>query len=701
MTGDLHARYSAAEKLLPSRLDELVTRGRVRPQWVDGRDVFRYTVSTGTGQACFEVDCVAGTKREIEPEPPAFLPHEVPSPDRKWVTFRKDFDLWVREVATGTERPLTRDGSAERPYGRSTDAADVAGLLSQFGLEAPPVVVWSPDSTHVLTCRVEQGDLQLMHLVQASPPDGARPRLRSYRYAMVGEPCTARMRLVVLAVGDGDSLEVDRDFEAPYLSPLMVRRAWWSDDASALYYLDEGRRGAAVELLAISAEDGSVRKVLTEVSDTQLQLAPLFMNHNVRVLGTGEVLWWSERSGWGHLYLYAADGTVRTLTSGEWVVRDLFAVCEQRRIAWFTAAGREEGADPYVRQIYAVSLDGGEPRRLTHDELDHELLASPSQRYAVDVASSLGTPARSVLRTLGSGDELELEVADASALYEAGWQPPERFTALAADGVTPLYGILHKPHGFDPAQSYAVLDDIYPGPQINAASVRFPSSGGMDPGRHAASMAALGFAVVVVDARGTPLRSKAFQDATRCGRDIIVEDHVAAITQLAQTRPWLDMQRVGIYGKSGGGQMSTRAMLVRPDFYRAAVSVAGDHDDATYHAMWGEKFFGLPGDFDYRHASNAALADRLEGKLLLIHGDMDDNVTPHLTIRLVDAFMGADRDVDLIIVPNADHAMLSHQAHWIRRRWDYFVRHLMGTDPPAYRLQPIPLDLSVLEAAFG
>jgi dipeptidyl aminopeptidase/acylaminoacyl peptidase len=259
--------------------------------------------------------------------------------------------------------------------------------------------------------------------------------------------------------------------------------------------------------------------------------------------------------------------------------------------------------------------------------------------------------------------------------------------------------VLYKPHGFDASERYPVLDDIYPGPQANAAPVSFPGAQPMTPAGHAASMAALGFVVVVVDGRGTPLRDKAFQDATRKDRDIVLQDHVAAIRQLAETRPWLDLDRVGIYGHSGGGWASTRGVLTHPGFYKVAVSMAGDHDDATYHAMWGERFFGT--DHDYAAASNSALVDRLEGKLLLIHGDLDDNVTPHLTIRLVDAFMAADKDVDLLVVPNSNHLMLTHQHHWIRRRWDYFVQHLMGEPPPSYRLSPLPVDASVLEDLMG
>jgi dipeptidyl-peptidase-4 len=696
---DLAARYAAAEALLPVKVKDLVKRANVRPQWVGETDVFRYTVVGDARPEFYEVDGAAWSRTPIEAPAREFPPHEIASPDKTKVAFLRGFDLWVRDVASGAERQLTHDGSADHPYGKAPDVLDLEVMLGTFGVQAPPLAVWSPDSTRLLTHRLDQGRLEQMHLVQAAPPGGGRPSVRSYRYAMVGDPEVTSAQLVILDVGDGSRVDVDGTIAVPYLSPLMLKHAWWTPDAKTVHLVDVGRAAATAELWAIDTTTGAVRTLVTETSPTQIQLAPLFMYLNVKVLATGEVLWWSERSGWGHLYLYTPDGSVSTLTDGEWLVRDLVAVDEDRRVATFTAAGREHGLDPYVRQVYEVDLDGGQVRRVTDDDLDHTLTPSPSGRFAVDVASSLQTPPRSLLRRLGTPDVLELEVADATALLAAGYTPPERFQVLAADGVTPLYGVLYRPHAFDKSRTYPVLDDIYPGPQVNAAPVTFPGAQPMTPAANAPSMAALGFAVVVIDARGTPLRSKAFQDATRDDRDIVLQDHRAAISQLAQTRPWIDLDRVGIYGISGGGWASTRALLTQPDFYKVAVSIAGDHDDATYHAMWGERFFGA--GHDYTAASNSSLVDRLEGKLLLIHGDMDDNVTPHLTIRLLDAFMAADKDVDLLIVPNSTHAMLTHQSHWIRRRWDYLIRHLMDQEPPVYKLAPLPVDLTALEELFG
>jgi dipeptidyl aminopeptidase/acylaminoacyl peptidase len=319
----------------------------------------------------------------------------------------------------------------------------------------------------------------------------------------------------------------------------------------------------------------------------------------------------------------------------------------------------------------------------------------------LDVTSGVDTPEASALLDTTGRVVLELERGDAEALYATGWEPPQRFSVKAADGVTALYGNLFKPHGLDPGRKYAVLDDIYPGPQIGAASVRFLMPG--SPAENAHSMAALGFAVVVVDGRGTPLRSKAFQEHCRGEHDSDwVEDHAAAIRQLGETHPWLDVDRVGIYGFSGGGRASARCLFLRPDVFKVAVSAAGNHDDFVYHPTWGEKYHGSPDDTDFVAHSNPPYADRLQGKLLLIHGELDNNVTPYLTMRLVDALMKANKDFDLLLVPNADHLAMPHRAYWLRRRFDYFVQHLMGETPPPYRIEDVPFDAaSITERLFG
>ena len=623
------------------------------------------------------------------------------SPDGRWSVAVRDDNLMVRDRATGAERPLTDDGVASYGYGTQPDISNSRFTFERLGARTPPVVAWSPDSRRLLTHRIDQRDLPLMHYMQSTPPDGGRPRLYSEHYAMVGENALAAGEIVVIDVETGErTWWAGPEIIVPFRSPITQRRLWWAPDGRSVYLITGARGDRTVRLYAMDPDNGATKLLVEESSDTNVQTSPiLFQPPNVHVLGTGETVWWSERTGWGHLYLYTTSGSVRPLTSGEWLVRDLVAVDEEARVAVFTAAGREPELDPYVRQLYRVGLDDGSVSRLTDDVLDHEATGSPSGRFIVDVTSWVDAPSASRLLDGDGGVVLELGQSDAGQLHAAGWAPPERITVKAADGVTDLYGLLYKPHDFDPDGQYPILDDIYPGPQINAAPIRFLETG---TARHAASMAALGFAVVIIDGRGTPLRSRAFRDHCRGEHDSdYLADHVAAIRQLAATRPWLDLARVGIYGHSGGGRASTAALLRHPDFFKVAVSTAGNHDDRIYHPGWGETYIGMIGEADYTGHSNMPYADRLTGRLLLMHGELDNNVHPYMTLRLIDALMTANKDFDLVIIPNADHRADAHQPYWLRRRWDYFVRHLLGQEPPDYRIADIPVTADDLAEIFG
>ncbi|SDU47120.1 S9 family peptidase [Jiangella alkaliphila] len=756
MSTDLAGRYAKAEALLAHNLKKLVHSQQVRPNWIRDTETFWYRNQTAEGVRFVLVDAEAGTQRpafdherlaqalgavldkEVDPAQLPFFGIELTddvvrvvdgeqrieisldtyaatilgpahgsetrSPDGRWSVGVRDHNLYLRDTATNEERQLTSDGAEAYSYGTPPDSTANRVMQENLGFTTPPLVVWSPDSTRFVTHRLDQRDLELMHLVRSAPAGGGRPTPMTYRYAMVGEENVATADFFVFDARTGQATQAKSEpVRMDYLSAIAIGHVWWNAGSTTVYWLSAGRGGRTARLHEFDPATGEVTVLVEETSDTNVLHGPQFYDRNVKVLDSGEVLWWSERTGWGQLYRYAADGTVSTVTSGDWLARTVVGVDEQNRRVVFTAAGREPGADLYVQGLYSVSLDGGEITAIASDGLDHDPRPSRSGRFFVDVMSRVDVPAVSVLRDATGAVVLELERADATALYAAGWSPPERVVVKAADGVTDLYCAIYKPHDFDPSKTYPVLDEIYPGPQVSTTPIRFPLSGGvLTAERHAAPFAALGFVVVAVDARGTAMRHRAFQDHARLGGDgEFVADHVAAIKQLGQTRPWLDLDRVGIYGHSGGGYASTRSMLLAPDFFKVAVSSAGDHDDATYHAWWGERFFGLPDEFDYGPHANAADVGNLQGKLLLAHGAMDDNVTPHLTMRLVDALIDANKDFDLFIVPNADHSMFHQQAYWLRRRWDYFVRHLMGETPPSYRIADVPVDPEVIAAYMG
>ena len=747
---DLLSRYQAAERLIPYHWKDLVVSGRVNPNWISGTDRFWYAHRSRRGIEWVLVDPSAGSRvpafdhaalavalssalgRRVEaaelpidrleirngeplrldadgkcwlwnPASSALTPAGLAprqfldsvSPDGHWAVTVREHNLVIRDLASGAEQLLTSDGMAGYSYGTQTDVGSFRFVLDLLNLQMPPALAWSPDSRRLVSHRIDQRSLPYMHYVQSSPGDGGRPRLYTDHYAMVGEKSVPAAELVVIDVETGKLTWARTPgiiVPSCFSSPITLRHVWWAPDGQHIYVISGERGDQIVRLYRLNPDTGEAQLLVEDNSDTHVQTNPLgFGPPNVRVLATGETIWWSESSGWGHLYLYRPDGSVRQLTDGDWLVRDVVTVNEQARAIVFTGAGREPGLDPYVRQIYRVCLDTGEIERLTDDLLDHDVTGTPSGRYLVDVTSWIDAPEASVLRDADGALVVPLECGDAELLFQAGWDPPERFTVKASDGATDLYGILYKPHGFDPGARYPILDDIYPGPQQGAVTIRLSPKPGA--AQHAASMAALGFAVVVVDGRGTPLRSKAFQDHCRGEHDAdYLADHVAAIRQLAATRPWLDLDRVGIYGHSGGGRASTQALLCHPEFFKVAVSSAGNHDDRLNHAGWGEKYVGLPGVGHYQAHDNSARADQLQGKLLLIHGELDNNVHPCMTLRLASALISANKDFDLLIVPGADHTMLVSQAYWLRRRWDYFVRHLHGLEPPQYRIADIPLD---------
>jgi len=407
------------------------------------------------------------------------------------------------------------------------------------------------------------------------------------------------------------------------------------------------------------------------------------------------VLWFSQRDGWGHLYVYDATTgeLLEQLTSGAWAVADVLHMDEVGRWVYFTAVGTTAASDPYFELLYRVSLDGGEPQLLTPEDATHRITFSPSGDFFIDSYSRVDQPPVTVLRSATGDVLMELERADIEDLVATGWTCPERFCVKARDGSTDIYGVLIRPTSFNGNSQLPVLDDIYAGPQTNRAPASFAgytSPSHQHPSHaargfwHAQALAELGFAVVMVDGLGMPFRSKAFRDwSFRNVGDGGIEDHVVALRQLALQHPYLDLERVGIYGHSAGGYASTHAMLRFPEFFKVAVSSAGNHDHRLDKATWIERYMGLPvGDY-YCEQANSTLADNLRGKLLLIHGEMDENVHVASTLQLVDALIKADKDFDLLLLPNRPHAC-TDDLYFIRRRWDYFVRHLLGREPPAY-----------------
>ncbi|MFI7057195.1 DPP IV N-terminal domain-containing protein [Streptosporangium canum] len=751
--------YQAAEQLLRHNRSKLVRGGRIRPQWIDGGDRFWYAVDTPEGRRFILADPEAGTRepafdhvraasalaaasgREVDVRALPFAAIELTvgavefdafdthwrcpldtyvceeaagsppgdflapaSPDQKHAVFLRGNDLWARSPGDGRERALTSDGAVDHAYGASPFVPLV--LLNKLGLPGlPPAVAWSPDSTRVLTHRTDLRGVRQTHLVESMPADGGAPRLMTQRYAFPGDDRLPLGEFVVLDVASGTAVRARTEpVTIPLLSPITTGWAWWADDSSAVYYLEQSRDVRTLRLNRLDPVTGEVRTLITETGDTRVEPAQTQAQRPmVRVLSGGkEALWYSQRDGWGHLYLYDAhSGEPRgQVTSGQWAVQEILHVDEAGRVVYFVVSGLV-AADPYRRSVCRVGLDGSGFERITDDDQDHVVIVPESGGYFIDSASTTDSPPLISVRGWDGQVIVVLEQTDITRLMATGWTPPERFRVKAADGVTDIYGVLYRPHGFDPGRSYPVIDHPYPGPQMNRVSPSFDS--GL-LGADAEAVAALGFVVVAVDGRGTPGRDKAFHDASYARYETAggMEDHVAALRQLAGTRPWMDLDRVGIFGLSGGGYATVRAMGDFPDVYKVGVAEAGNHDNRYYHAWWAETYDGPAAAEDYARSANVEIADRIQGKLLLVHGGMDDNVHPHLTLRLADRLIAADKDFDLLIVPGAEHAFFGYEHYVSRRRWDYLVRHLMGIEPPdGYRLTPAPIDMEVITDLFG
>jgi dipeptidyl-peptidase-4 len=406
------------------------------------------------------------------------------------------------------------------------------------------------------------------------------------------------------------------------------------------------------------------------------------------------LIWFSERDNWGHLYLHdSSNGKLKSqITTGDWVVTEIERVDEKARIVYFLATGREKDRNPYFRHLYRVDLNGKNLILLTPEDGNHVVALSPSGQFFTDTYSRPDAPPVTVLRDLSGKLLATVEKADITRLQASGWQPPVPFTVKARDGMTDLYGLMYKPTHFDPSKKYPVINHIYPGPQ----------GGSVGPASFAAargdsqSLAELGFIVVEIDGMGNPLRSKKFHDAYfgNLG-DNTLPDQITGMKQLARKYPWIDLDRAGIWGHSGGGYATADAMFRYPDFFKVGISESGNHDNREYEDDWGERYQGLlerkaDGTTNYDDQANQNIAKNLKGHLLLMHGTLDDNVPPYNTLLVVNELIKANKDFDLLLLPNRRHGYAG-EPYVVRRRWDYFVRYLMGAEPPqGYELKPPP-----------
>ena len=600
------------------------------------------------------------------------------SPDGKLAVFIRDNNLWLRNTAAGAEHALTTDGATN--FGYATDNP---------GWEHTDhaIVNWSPDGTKVATYQQDQRRVGDMFLVSTQ---AGHPKLESWKYAMSGDPVIATIERVIINITSDRVVRLQVPADPHRSSPCydvqcgdnVFADTQWSPDGTQLAFVSTSRDHKLAQLRIADTTSGAVREVLEERSQTFFESDISSTTHgavNWRFLPRlHEVIWFSERSGRAHLYLYdLATGQLQhSITHGDWDVVEILRVDEAAKVVYFTAVGHERGRDPYYRHLYRVDLDGHNLRLLTPENANHDISFAPSGRYFLDRYSTPQTPPVAVLRDEQAKLLMTLENADPGPLHAIGWQPPESITVTAHDGVTQLYGLMFKPTHFDQTRKYPIIDWVYPGPQIGSVGSRSFSAARGD--RQA--LAELGFIVVAIDGMGTPFRGKKFHDAYFGKiRDNTLPDQVAGIQALGQRYSFIDLDRVGIYGHSGGGYAAAAAMLTYPDLFKVGIAESGNHDQRDYTDDWGDKF-GAAGD---DAQDNFRIAKNLNGHLLLAHGTMDDNVPPYLTLRLVDSLIKANKDFDLILLPNQRHPYKEQAGRYMtRRRWDYFVRYLMSAEPP-------------------
>ncbi len=611
------------------------------------------------------------------------------SPDSRKAVFIRNWNLWVRDVKTGAEKQLTTDGVKDFGY-----ATDNAGWKHSNNA----IVVWSPDSKTVATFQQDQRTVADMTLANTQV---GHSQLDVWKYPFVGDKEIIHIQRVLVDVDSGKvtRLAMPPDLHRSSLCDDVVcgvgpQDMQWAQDAKTLAFVSTSRDHKMETVRVADAATGNVRDLFTETIPTFFDSGYNDEGINWRYLSErNEILWWSQRSNWGHYYLYsAATGKLeRQVTHGDWNVDHLVHADEKTGELLLAGVGREAGEDPYYRSIYSVNLSGGEPKLLTPERQDHIAIASGDGRYFVDIYSTPQEPQTVVLRKADGSVVEALAKEDISRLKATGWAAPESVAVKCSDGKTLCYGLLFKPAGLDASMKYPVVDYIYPGPFIGTIfSRQFAASAG-----DSNALAQLGFAVVEIDAMGTPRRSKEFQDTYfhDMGKQAL-PDQVSGIKDLASRNPWMDLERVGIWGHSGGGNATAASMFDYPDFYKVGIAESGNHDNRNYEDDYYEKYLGLleikhNGTTNYDDQANQLVAKNLKGKLMLAHGLLDDNVPPSQTFLVVDALEKANKDYDLVVFPRAHHGYGDMTYYMMRRRWDYWVTNLMGATPPhEFKLVP-------------
>ncbi|HSJ31663.1 MAG TPA: DPP IV N-terminal domain-containing protein [Longimicrobiales bacterium] len=665
----------------------------------------------------FRYDVDTQTLRELEEreEPDDHPDWASVSPDGSIIVFARNHDLHmmsaaeyarildVRRGEDGEEADsldqaleveeirLTEDGVEHYSWARTQRGDTDQERAKKEGERKPVSVVWAKDSRRFAIVRSDQREVGDLWVIHSTGND--RPELETYRYDMPGEEKVTQSELWIYDLPARTATKVTwpdawKDESLSIATARQIRypdteepfrQLWLGSGSDQLHFVRISRDRHRVDMMVADANTGTARTLFEERLNTYME------TRNPEMLPNGDIIWWSERDGWAHLYRYAPDGELRNrLTEGPFAVGGVEAVDAQNGVIYFAASGREQDEDPYYSHLYRVNADGSNLRLLNPGDYDHQASVSPSTRFIVDNFSRVNTVPAAVLKRSNGADVMPLEEADFSRLRAAGWQMPQPFKVKAADGVTDLFGVMYLPFDFDPNKRYPIIEYVYPGPQTESVAKSFSTS------RYETALAQFGFVVITVGNRGGhPSRSKWYHNYGYGNlRDYGLDDKKAAVEQLADELPFIDIDRVGIYGHSGGGFMSTAAMLVYPDFFDVAVSSSGNHTNDIYNRWWSETHHGVEevvGDsgqvtFEYDIDGNPELAANLKGHLLLTTGDIDNNVHHANTLRMVQALIRANKRFDYFVFPGQRHGYGNMSDYWFWLRAEYFVKHLLGDD---------------------
>ncbi len=676
--------YDRAAKMLSFNTTQYVDNGNVTAHWTND-NTFWYRNLTAQGSEYILVDAAKNTRTTTAKQDVNAAnknkakSNEVLSPDGTKAAFIKDYNLWVRDVATDKLTQLTTDGIQYFGY-----ATDNAGWKHSDNA----ILRWSPDSKKIATFQQDERHVGDMYLVATNV---GHPKLQQWKYPLPGDSNVFTIQRVIINVDEPKviRLQMQPDMHRGTLSDDISSSGTfddvdWSDDENELAFVSTSRDHKNEKFRIANTATGEVRDVFEETVATQYESGQGAINWHY-LSKTHEIIWYSERDNWGHLYLYDANtGKLKNqITKGNFVVTQIVKIDENKRVIYFLADGKD-AKNPYFTHFCKVGFDGKNLVDLTPETGNHNISLSPAYNYFIDNYSQPDVPNVAVLRNIDGKIISTLEKADVSRLKATGWKPVTPITVKAHDGATDLYGLMTTPTQFDSTKKYPVIVYIYPGPQGGSVgSWSFSPTRGDD-----ASLAELGFIVVRIEGTSNPLRSKSFHDMNYgFMADNTLPDQVAGIRQLAARYNFIDTNRVGIWGHSGGGFATACAMFRYPDFFKVGISESGNHDNREYEDDWGERYIGVltrdaNGVDNYNAQANQVYAGNLKGKLLLAHGLMDDNVPPYNTLLVIQALEKANKDYDLIVFPESHHGYGQYSLYMMRRRWDYFIKNLLGAVPP-------------------